>query len=293
MRPFGSRRRGPPAGRHFCAPRNRVPRRCPVFRQGGLLSNSLPVACEVLPSFPPPGRRGGVSSGFLTEPGCVTAAWPREPSGVLNHARRRCRPRSRVPRGCRPRAAPGGGAVEARNRGKKASSGATQARVGPAACRGWQGGVPHRRCPPLVALASGAAPPPAAERAAPAGASVAGSRPPRRVAASSSTSGAPAARGGSRSPPPADRPRSAAGPASGAGQPQPAHAARSGYARVPRVPRVSPSRGRRERGAAARASETNSCAAVPAPCPRRRGKGRPPGPVRRRLSGDDAPPALP
>ena len=90
------------------------------------------------------------------------------------------------------------------------------------------------------------------------GASVAGSRPPRRVAVSSSTSGAPAAVGGGKRVPssspasrvflslcvPAgcDRPRSAAGPASGAGQPRPARRRAEQAPRRPRVvpPRVSP-----------------------------------------------------
>jgi len=90
---------------------------------------SLPVSCEVLsPSLraartvtsketavveaagrvpprvtphPPPSRYllGWGSSGFFTEPGCVTAARPREPSGVLKHARRRCGPRAGLPVG--------------------------------------------------------------------------------------------------------------------------------------------------------------------------------------------------
>ena len=136
MRLLGLRRRGPSAGRVFCAPRHRESRECPVFRLGGLLANSLPVAREVLSSTPPrakgaamaavssfPAQRG--SSGFFTEPGCVTAAWPREPSGVLNHARRRCWPRSGYPQVPAASSAWAVGRLSQGKRGKKASVGCT------------------------------------------------------------------------------------------------------------------------------------------------------------------------
>ena len=94
---FGSRRRGPPAGRRLRAfPRQgRRLRRWPVFRPGGLLSSSR--SRRVRGVVRPAPRQRGAAPGFLTEPRCVTAAWPRELSGVLNHARRRCRPRSVCP----------------------------------------------------------------------------------------------------------------------------------------------------------------------------------------------------
>lgn len=195
------------------------------------------VPCRVAPCPGPPPLSWG-SSGFFTEAGCVTAAWPREPSGVLKHARCWCRPRS----GClRVPAASSAWAVERLSREKR---GARRKARAPGAARGSHprpggsrgvlraagGGVPHSAAA-AAALAFRAAPPPAAERAAPArglGREVA--RPPRRVAVSSSTSGAPAgAEGegcGSRaaSPLPADRLRSATRPASGAGQPRPADA---------------------------------------------------------------------
>lgn len=94
--------------------------------------------------------------GLVTEPGCVTAARPREPSGVLNHARRRCWPRSVCPRGCRPRAALGrwGGRAFSVREGKKGKAAG--------------GAFPLRRGRWPLRLVPVPPPPPAAERAAPA-----------------------------------------------------------------------------------------------------------------------------
>ena len=207
----------------------------------------------------PPARPG--SSGFLTEPGCVTAAWPREPSGVLKHARRRCRPRSGCPR------VPA--ASSAWVVGRLSQEKEKRERVPRAA-----GGRPPPPLPPLLRWLS--EPHRRLLRSEPPrpGASVAGSRPPRRVAVSSSTSGAPAARGELvPSPHPRRSPAICSRASLGGGS------APAGRRRAERVARA---------GCRARPNEKQSCAAVPAPCPRRRGKGRPPGPVRRRLSGDGA-----
>lgn len=116
------------------------------------------------------------------------------------------------------------------------------------------------------------------------GASVAGRRPPRRVAVSSSTSGAPAAGGkgrGKRVP--------LSRPASGAGQPRPADAARSGRAPARLSP---PSRarrgGQRVRCRAAQRSVEKAAQRSRLLARGVAGGGRPPGPVPRRPSGDGA-----
>lgn len=199
--------------------------------------------CRVVAA--PPTQWG--SLGFFTEPGCVTAAWPREPSGVPEAREALVLASVWVPAGAGREQRWAAGRLSRENGAReKASVGPHPPGWAPRRAAGGRGASPSA-AGAAAASASRAAPPPAAERAAPAGASVAGSHPPRRVAVSSSTSGAPAAGGASASPPSrCDGLRSAAGPASGAGQPRPAHAARSGRAR----PRMSPSRGRRERGAA-------------------------------------------
>lgn len=60
------------------------PRRCPVFRQGGLLSSSLPVACEVWPSSPR-GKGGGPAAVAVLVAGRVPrrVASPRLPSSPV------------------------------------------------------------------------------------------------------------------------------------------------------------------------------------------------------------------
>lgn len=206
---FGSRRRGPPAGRRLRAfPRQgRRLRRCPVFRPGGLLSSSR--SRRVRGVVRPAPRQRGAAPGFLTEPRCVTAAWPRQLSGVLKHARRRCRPRSVCPwvpaassagrrggraesgkdaRGGGERSHPPGSAPtlpEAKKRASEARGGGEGRVPLPAgrrrsSCVSSAFRVPH--CRPLPS-----------EPRPGEGASVPRSRPPRRVAVSSSTSHAPAA----------------------------------------------------------------------------------------------------
>ena len=155
------------------------------------------------PASPRPAAARRGSSGFLTEPGCVTAAWPREPPGVLNHARRRCWPRSGCP--WVPAASSAGrrGGRAAKERAKRGRDRVCWGRARP----GGPGGVPRaaRGASPSAAAAGAAfgfpCRPSALLQSEPPrqGASVAGSRPPRRVAVSSSTSGAPAAVGGGAS----------------------------------------------------------------------------------------------
>lgn len=205
---LGSRRRGPPAGRRLRASTRQGTRlrRCPVFRPGGLLSSSR--SRRVRGVVRPAPRQRGAAPGFLTEPRCVTAAWPRELSGVLNHARRRCRPRSVCP--WVPAASSAGrrGGRAESSRGKTKGGGERSRPPGSAPTprksepseRGawWRGGPCPAPCrtPPQQLSARLSVPhcrPLPSEPRPGEGASVPRSRPPRRVAVSSSTSDAPAA----------------------------------------------------------------------------------------------------
>lgn len=195
------------------------------------------VPCRVAPCPAPPPLSWG-SSGFFTEAGCVTAAWPREPSGVLKHARCWCRPRS----GClRVPAASSAWAVERLSREKR---GARRKARAPGAARGSHprpggsrgvlraagGASPTPPLPPLHWLS---VPHPRLLRSEPPrqGASVARSR--ARLGGSPSPLARPVLPRARRErvvgvrqplPSPPIALRSATRPASGAGQPRPADA---------------------------------------------------------------------
>lgn len=176
MRPFGSRRRGPPAGRaRLRSSSSDGPRAVSGVQAGrspfqlasrclrGVVLLLLPTVTaserarsrgrvggfevRASPRRPPASfplslcstaGAGEVAQGLGTEPGCVTAAWPREPSGVLNHARCcRCWPRSVCPR---VPAASSARAVGRPSRERTGKKGVEKGRP-----RAAKGGVPLRR----------------------------------------------------------------------------------------------------------------------------------------------------
>jgi len=126
MRLFGLRQRGPRRAGSSVLPVIGSHGGVLVFRPGGLLSKVASRLVRGVVPFPPSsgdcdeqkdgGAGGGAraspsrpvppllptrwgSSGFFTEPGCVTAVQPCKPSGVLNHARCRCWPWAGYPFG--------------------------------------------------------------------------------------------------------------------------------------------------------------------------------------------------
>ena len=85
MRPLGSRRRGPPAGRRSALPVPGKPRRRPVFRHGRPLSSSLPVVREVRRS--PAWAEGGGGGGFGARGLAVPTRLSARPVGAPGLAR--------------------------------------------------------------------------------------------------------------------------------------------------------------------------------------------------------------
>ena len=247
---------------------------------GGVGGGARASPCRPV-AAPPPTRRG--SLGFFTEPGCVTAAWPREPSGVPETREAPVPASVWVPAGAGREQRSGGGAAEPRKRGKGSERGGRTRPGGPRGVPRAAGGRPP---PPLALLLRRlSVPHPRPLR----------SEPPRQGPRSRGRtrlgrSLSPLARpvlprqGESRVPlPPSRRWPAICSRAGLGGGSAPAGPCRAERARAPAHVPVS-----RETGARCRAREKESCAAVPAPCPRRRGKGRPPGSVPRRLSGDGA-----